>query len=510
MLRGIFRTKEGKIITVILIFVFIIFGVIIYTGFSENKKFVEQAVMAENYLKAGSYEQAVEAYLKALSMTSSDKQSLTIGLAEAYVGTKDFDSALEVLRSYYQKTSGIKIKEKIEEVTSEKTDYEYLQSISRAEVYFSNKEYDKAIEEYDKAKLIKSKESLSYKRIAQAYVLKGEYELAKEEIIEGQALTQDTSLEGTLDAIEVLLKEQQYDSLVSEAAEFIYQENYEEGIKKYKEAIKLLPEEKPAYKGLADVYMLEEEYGSTILLLQDALKLIEDAELQEILDRAVEIKEDKDERKNILSKLIKAMEERDIETIIAIMGIDTFKEEIVEDSPVSYEAIAENGKKVQTLIIYDKKQIYYGSTKNGIRSGNGIFFIKGKTSNKAYYFYDGAWSNDIPNGKGKTVEVEVRNEDGDAVTYKTITEGSYLDAYENGKMSKFFYRDEEETGRVTYKVDKGIPTPLTNESDEPIPTPEAESYIIGALFIGDQPTGEYYSIDPQTVWGVKSFLNIKH
>jgi tetratricopeptide (TPR) repeat protein len=508
MLRGVFRTKEGKIIAAALGLLIIATGIFAFVKHSDEKRFVEQAVMAENYLKAGSYEQAVQAYIKALSMKDSDEQLLTIGLAEAYVGMDEYDKALEALRSCYQKISSNKIKEKIEEVTAKKTDYEYLQAVSRAEVYFSNQEYDKAIAEYEKAKLIKSKEATSYRRIAEAYIEKGEYSMARDEVLEGQAITQDESLDETMILVDSYLLKQQYDALVKDASEYIYQENYEDGISEYKEAIKLMPNEIMAYKGLAEAYMAEEQYDKTVLLLQAAVKLVSSDELDEILKQASELKEAADEKQAILSKLYHALKTRDTATITAVMDMKFFKEKIVQDTPLLYDPKGKDGQTNGMMIIYANKSMYYGGFSNGIRKGKGFLFIRSNLKeDQEYYFYDGEWSNDLPNGNGQTCEAYAyENSDGEEYTNKLITEGVYKKAYENGIMTKHFYEDGEETGWVEYKAENGVPMPLTNDDEQPIPTPEAEDYVIGAIYQGDQPTGEYYSAKPQTVWGVEPFI----
>ncbi|MDF2942891.1 MAG: hypothetical protein K0S01_1749 [Herbinix sp.] len=506
MLRGAFRTKEGKIIAAILGLIVIIIGVFISFNYSGNKQFVEQAVMAENYLKAGSYEQAIDAYKKALSIKDSDQQLLSIGLSDAYVAMNDYDSALEVLRSCYQKTSGIKIKEKIEEVTTAKTDYEYLQSISRADVYFTNKEYDKAITEYEKAKLIKSKEVTSYKRIAEAYIEIGEYNLARDEIVEGQALTQSKDLIELLTKVDSYLLKEQYDTMVEQAAEYIYQENYKDGIAKYEEAILLLPEEAMAYKGLAETYLTQKKYSKAVFLLQDTIKHIKNDDLENLLEEVTSIKEAEDQRKNILSELFHALEDRDVEKIIAVLSLEVFQEKIAVNTPIYYGLGEGDFPKDYGMVIYDSENVYFGDIRQGIKKGTGIYFTI-NSKEQGYYYYDGKWNNDIPNGVGKTVEELVQiNEDNEEFVSKTVTEGIYYNAFENDTMNKYFYVNGEETGRLVYSAKNGVPIPMNTQSNQPVPSTTSEAYIIGPLFLEDQPTGEYYSVEPKTIWGVKTFM----
>lgn len=310
MLSGVFRTKEKIFLSAILVLIIVI-GIFLFFACSNHEKYVEQAVMAENYLNAGNYEQAIEAYTKALSMKNANAQLLSTGLAGAYVGMNDYDKALEVLRSYYQKKPGNKLKEKIEEVIAKKTEYEYHLVISRADIYFSNKEYDKAITEYEKAKLIKSKEVYSYKKIVEAYIEKEDYEKAREEVIEGQELTKDESLAITLEVVEGYITKEQYNKLMERAAEYIAQENYEEGIKNYEEAIKLLPKESQAYLSLAKTYITQKDYIKAVRLLSSATTLIESDELKDLLNKAVDLKAAEEERKYILNGIYDAMDKKD-------------------------------------------------------------------------------------------------------------------------------------------------------------------------------------------------------
>lgn len=291
MLTGIFRTKERKVMTIILGLIIIVMGTIIIINYFDNRRFMEQAVMAENYLEAGNYDKAIIAYKKAISMKDMKEQNLAIGLAEAYIGIDEYDKALEVLRICYQKTSGINVKKKIEEVTLKKTEYEYNQFASRAEVYFSNQEYDKAIAEYENAKLVKSKEVRSYIRIAYAYIEKGEYEKAREEIIEGQILTNDENLEEILIIIDGYVNKTKYEQLLKQADEYISQENYQDGIAVYKEAIDLIPEESSAYIDLANVYLEQYKYEAAVNLLETAQEKMESKEIDDLLKTALELHE---------------------------------------------------------------------------------------------------------------------------------------------------------------------------------------------------------------------------
>lgn len=507
MLHGVFKIKGRSIVIATMGVVIIIMVIILSSRKVDNKKFLEQAVMAENYLETGHYEEAIEAYTTALSMNDQDHEILTIGLAEAYAGIHDYDNALEVLRSCYQKTSGYLVKEKIEEIISEKTDYEYSQSISRAEIYFNNKDYEKAIDVFEEAKQIKSKDAIAYERIAEAYIEMGEYEKAKEELLEGQAITKDSSLEQILEEVETYLKQDEYNLILKQASEYIYQENYKDGVAKYQEAIKLLPGVSEAYIQLAQFYIDQKYYEQAIDFLQEAVSQIESKELQSLLKQAKEYQRLEKEKNKLLLALYGAFGKMDVSEIKNIMSQEIFQKELVKGKQVVYPVEANDYIMDTFLVIYDANTVYYGNMISSIRQGVGIYFM---LTDGGSYYYQGEWKEDVPNGLGKTVEeTETSDSNGEIIVNKTITDGYYSDGKENGRMEKSFFVNEEETGRVSYIASKGVPKPMGINNSLLRPASSASGYIIGILETPEdaQEDNNYFRVDAGTVWGVKPFLS---
>lgn len=509
MFHGVFRTKEGKVIIAIMGLTIIIIGGFVITGFIQERKFEEKAAMAENYLNAGSYEQAIDAYEQALSMKNSDQELLTVGLSDAYIGIEEYDKALEVLRSCYQKTSGFLVKEKIEEIIAEKTEYEYLQSISRAKVYFKNKEYEKAIEEYEEAKQIKSKDATAFQGIADSYIKLGKYDLAKEEILEGQVITRDKNLELTLAVVDAYLRRDEYDTLLKQAAEYFSQENYEEGVLKLKKAIYLMPKENEAYSQLTQMYLSKGEYEKAIPILKNAIKLTDSNELKSMLLQVKETKALEDEKNKLLNRLFSALMNRNIAEVTKIMKLSIFTKDFNEEIPVCYPSSELDKLVGNAMVLYDNKTVYYGEFNNGKRKGKGIYLtlIDGSLD-EGYYYYDGHWDKNIPNGSGKTVEEKTLSGDNN-VSYIscTTTEGNFVNAVEDGRMIKYFSVDGADAGKLIYTAKKGVPVPLASENRKTTPTPEASFYVIGIISIDNAATGDYYRVEPQTIWGVKPFIN---
>jgi len=509
MLHGVLSTKKGKMITAGMGLLVIILGVYAFTNYSKSHNFEEQAVMAENYLKAGSYEQAIKAYEKALKMTKSDQESLTIGLANAYIGINEYEKALEVLRSCYTKTSGLKLINKIEEVSSEKADYEYDRSISCAKIYFKNKEYDKAIAEYQKAKQIKGKKSAAYHGIAEAYIEMSEFDLARKEVLDGRTITQDVTLEQILVVIDARILKEQYNTLVKQAAEYISQENYKDGIAKYLEAIDLMPKETQAYSELSQTYITQKEYDKVITLLKKVTEHIKDENLRSLLDQATDNQKLEKQKQQLLSKLYNALDSRSISEVTKLMKSPLFKDNIAADAPLQYVPFRDNISNKICMIIYDSSNIFLGEVNSNKRVGKGIFFIVEPDSTKeGYYYYDGEWNNNVPDGEGKTVEEDqLTDKDGADYTNTLVTEGNFSNAEEDGRMMKYFYRDSKETGRLSYSAVKGVPILFTSDNNRISTNPKETSYVIG-IIMRDGVEGEYFSVEPKTVWGVKTFLDI--
>ncbi len=286
-----FRAKEGKILIWGLFGILVIVLIVVQYSYLNHKAFKEQTVKAENLLSAGDYKNAVQAYKSALTGKSND-EALTIGLANAYVGLDQYDKALEVLRTCYKEKPSKRLCEEIEAISVKQTDYEYQQYISRAEVYHTNKDYKKAIAVYEKAKKIKSKEITSYQRITAVYIAMQEYELAREEAIEGQAITKDESFSVLLDLIDTGILENEYQTLIEQAREYTCHENYKKAINQYEKALKLKPEDITAYKEIAQVYITTQAYKDAERILKEALEIAKDKELDNLLIQVKELEED--------------------------------------------------------------------------------------------------------------------------------------------------------------------------------------------------------------------------
>lgn len=506
MINAILHWNKKKWIFIALAFILLLTAVLIYNSYITKKRYKEQTTMAQEYFEEGNYEEAVKAYQKALSMNYGDRELLSIGLAESYAGINNYDRALEVLRSRYEIEKTNAVKEKIEEISAKKADHSFYQLISFGDTYFSNEEYNKAIDEYEKAKLIMSKEDISYLKIVESYIAMEEYNLAKEEIQEGLELTESTKLKEMLIKVETRLNEIKYDEILLKASEYIYQENYEEAFNSFNEAIWLIPEKDLAYNQMAELYISMGEYDTAKALIQNFLRSNVSEASQEILNKANELIRQRKEKQRILNELYTALSVVDIEEITKIMKDSFFIEVIAIEAPFYYSPSGNlNTAMGYGMFIADKNNIYAGGFRDKMKEGIGIQFVLHENEkNSGWYYYQGEWNHDMPNGMGKTGEgVLEKDSVGKWQNKVTETSGLFVYGLESGGMQKTFYINEEEIGRVYYTASDGVPKPYLDENGQEIQADKPYQYVIGPIYLNNEPTGEYYSVNNNTKFTVK-------
>lgn len=509
MINKILRWKKKRWLLAISVLVLLVAALLIYNAYILRKRYEEQTVMAQEYLEAGNYEEAQKAYQKALAMKYGDKELLSIGLAEAYAGVHNYDKALEVLRSIYEEKNSITVKEKIEEITSEKTDYGFNQLISYGDTYFSNGEYNRAIDEYEKAKLLKSKSEITYIKIVESYMAMEKYDSAMEEIEDGLAVTESEHLSNMMKKVETRLDEIKYEEILAKAAEYIYQENYEEAFNCFNEAIWLIPQRDEAYNQMAELYITLKDYDTAKALLQNYLRSNKSSLAEELLSKANNLIMQRKEKERVLNELYTALSVVDIESITKIMEDAFFKEKIASSAPFYYSPSGDmNPNMGYGILITDKNSVYAGGFKDRMREGIGIqFILDHEDKDTDWYYYQGEWNYDIPNGMGKTGEKShERDKVGKRQAVITETSGMFAYGLESGAMHKTIYADGVEKS-LYYTATDGVPKAYLDENKKPVQTDKRDYYVIGQIYINKEPTGEYYSVKNGTKYKVKLRIN---
>lgn len=499
MLRGEKKKTHIWIWSIILL---ICLGGIAISMLRSEERYHEKAVMAERYLESGDYQQAIKTYKKIMSMNPDNKELLSIGLAEAYLGIHEYDNALDVLRKSYKIYNSDKLRQKIEEVILRKTDYNFEQIIARADTYFYNGEYEKAIPEYEKAKTIKSKEIISYQRIADAYIAMNQYDLAQKQAMDGMAITNNTQLQGALDRIDAHLLEDEYYNLLKSATEYVAQENYDEAIEIYQQAIKLLPKYEQAYGDLSDLYVNLKLYSKSVYVLKNALVRMQSDLLTEKLEHVLELIEIDKETKKLLELLYRAVMEGDVESIIKYIECELYKGYIQRDEVIYFVYKGDQSLNTGSTLIIENGSFYAGYMEQGLKKGTGSLFLYEDTEvMRRWYLYKGDWSNNLPNGMGTTKDYYLDKTEEIQTELLTVSEGIFAYGIEHSNFKRIFYENHIEVGRIHYQAKNGYPQALLDNNNKPIRIDNKQAI---AYWIRDGvETDQYYTVDIGTLWDVK-------
>lgn len=77
---------------------------------------------------------------------------------------------------------------------------------------------------------------------------------------------------------------------------------------------------------------------------------------------------------------------------------------------------------------------YYGDYVDGVRTGKGVSFVRSYSD--AYEYYEGMWSNDLPNGQGAVTTITTIDYDGYGVfVYIDIFSGNLVNGLWNGTVN---------------------------------------------------------------------------
>ncbi|MCM1539169.1 MAG: tetratricopeptide repeat protein [bacterium] len=235
----------GIIAGILFIAVIAIVAVLVATG-SDGKKYAKHMESAQRYINELDYEQAVAEYRAAIEIEPNNVEAYR-ALAELYVQTGDYESAVAVLNQGIEQTGSRELSEYIEEV---QTEYE------------------------------------EQKRLAEASA-------QEEESVAEDSRSQDDQEQ--TDELEET-DEERYSNYLVQAQELIDEQNYEEAVGVYETAIELLPEREEAYRKLAELYVMMKNYEFAMEILNRGIEQTESEELQEYLEE-VESAQEREETK---------------------------------------------------------------------------------------------------------------------------------------------------------------------------------------------------------------------
>ena len=283
-----------------------------------------------------------------------------------------------------------------------------------------------------------------------------------------------------------------YERQIRLAYKFLEQGNYEEAILAFDKAIEIDVKRDKAYIGKADVYVarcdentledmkavLEIAYNQhyndknivdAIIRLSDDLMAREQGEWAiELLNFGYELT--KDERINehkmnlfnnfadgFLADLYAMFESGNEEGVRTEIQSDKYLNFVKLVNDIDYKYIyfpqrnkAQTGKGIALYYVdtenYGKVFVYYGDFENGIRNGNGIW---AGANGIQYYWFEGQWSNDAPNGEGELLvvkdESKIKKEPGHTYGIRNETKGTFKDGKHHGSIYETWHMDSGNT-----------------------------------------------------------------
>ncbi|MCM1538414.1 MAG: tetratricopeptide repeat protein [bacterium] len=255
--------KQRKIIIsggVILTTVIIIAVVLMVSG-SAKKQYAKHMESAQRYIDELEYEQAIAEYRAAIEIGPNNVEAYR-ALAELYVQTGDYESAIATLNQGIEQTSSEELAICRDEVDKEK----YNSYLAQAREYEDEQKYESAIEMYEVLLNAEPSNAEVYIAIARLYVREEEYDSAIAVLSQGMEQTGSAELSAYMEEV----VEERYNDSLSRAEEYISRQQYEQAIEMYKTAIEQKPDKKEAYLALTEMYLLSEEYESAINILKQS------------------------------------------------------------------------------------------------------------------------------------------------------------------------------------------------------------------------------------------------
>jgi hypothetical protein len=192
-----------------------------------------------------------------------------------------------------------------------------------------------------------------------------------------------------------------------------------------------------------------------------------------------------DQRNTVMQSAYNYMSAKDYESMNELDG-STEADEVAYNI-TDYFIYSENGAEskdytgtaVAIFKFSDGYCFYYGDLVDGKREGTGSYFM---SSGSKYEVYEGAWSENLPNGSGTYTE---KDASAGNTTIDKVTKGTFTDGLQNGSMSgTVTYNGNTYTGSWTATNGKA-PDVSANYPDYDFSSVDS-SYIIYAVF---SPTG---------------------
>lgn len=169
----------------------------------------EQLSVGEKYLTEENYDEAIIAFKKAIDIQPNNPD-LYIKLADAYIASDNTEEAVKILEEGMNKTSSADIEKKLNDL---KSDMQYEEYMKEGQNALSNKIYDIAAENFEKASAVKPQEVEPYLSASECYIGEDDNDNAVKILEEGYEATKSEEIKEKLEALKTSLQPIYFDTI---------------------------------------------------------------------------------------------------------------------------------------------------------------------------------------------------------------------------------------------------------------------------------------------------------
>ena len=399
------KKKTGLIVAICVVVVLALGAGAYFLFFTPEKRYERKMDVAEKAMTDSNYEEAVTAYEAALGIFD-DRVPAMNGLLSAQISAGESDGARENFTEFRTTITGFdadKVTENSEDIVAF---YEYANDLYS--------DTDSLIDAYK----------------------------------EGYNLTNDNGLKKNLVTAYV------------DRADAMDNSDYENKIAAYGDALDLDSTNESALSGrkacayaVLDDMMDAQQYDQAESFINTYADSMSDVDFSSYTEKIESERALMTARHDLMEQVISLMSASDYAGMMDVDGSDNASTVVANMDGDSYVYATDGydssytgkaaGVYTYSTLLSSGYYFYYGDYENGVRSGQGTMFVKMDGYNQAYLVYEGAWSNDKPNGAG--TETSVNEDAGDELVTVTRS-GNLVDGLFDGEVTVSLVSNDEEYG----------------------------------------------------------------
>ena len=399
------KKKTGLIVAICVVVVLALGAGAYFLFFTPEKRYEKKMDVAEKAMTDSNYEEAVTAYEAALGIFD-DRVPAMNGLLSAQISAGESDGARENFTEFRTTITGFdadKVTENSEDIVAF---YEYADDLYS--------DTDSLIDAYK----------------------------------EGYNLTNDNGLKKNLVTAYV------------DRADAMDNSDYENKIAAYGDALDLDSTNESALSGrkacayaVLDDMMDAQQYDQAESFINTYADSMSDVDFSSYTEKIESERALMTARHDLMEQVISLMSASDYAGMMDVDGSDNASTVVANMDGDSYVYATDGydssytgkaaGVYTYSTLLSSGYYFYYGDYENGVRSGQGTMFVKMDGYNQAYLVYEGAWSNDKPNGAG--TETSVNEDAGDELVTVTRS-GNLVDGLFDGEVTVSLVSNDEEYG----------------------------------------------------------------